>query len=260
MPVNWDEIQRVISPIKDYDDLCHRLQVSFSYPFVHQIFNFTMPDLVRYTKKLLGGDAHGRYTGYESTLIKIINELHQAGVQNLVDLKEKVANRKQLEIFVEQSGVSAYDIATVLKYLIYWFIPPEKYLSGLVRTDSKLTIAIKRLGEQGVRTNLQLLQAGITPAGCKSLVDSTGLSEASISELINRADFSRLPWASKATISNIIGAGYGRLSKLSNADPEQLYSDFFQYGKSIGKNLKLGNEIENNYRIAKIVPVIFQKG
>ena len=64
----------------------------------------------------------------------------------------------------------------------------------------------------------------------------------------------RLPWASEATISNIIGAGYGSLSQLANADPERLYADFYNYGKSIGKNLKLGNEIENSYRITKIVP------
>jgi hypothetical protein len=79
-----------------------------------------------------------------------------------------------------------------------------------------------------------------------------------IAELVNRADFSRMPWSSKATISNIIGAGYGTLSRLANADPDQLYADFFRYGKAIGKNLKLGNEIENSYRIAKIVPVLLQ--
>ena len=72
------------------------------------------------------------------------------------------------------------------------------------------------------------------------------------------ADFSRLPWASKATIANIIGAGYGSLDRFRNANPEQLYADFFRYGESIGKNLKLGNEIENSYRIAKIVPVLVQ--
>jgi hypothetical protein len=77
--------------------------------------------------------------------------------------------------------------------------------------------------------------------------------------MVNRADLSRLPWASKATISNIIGAGYGSLAQLANADPEQLYADFFAYGQSIGKNLKLGNEIENIYRIAKIVPALVEE-
>jgi len=75
-----------------------------------------------------------------------------------------------------------------------------------------------------------------------------------ILDLVNRADISRLPRASKATISNIIGAGYGSLSQLANVEPDKLYTDFYTYGKSIGKNLKLGNEIENSYRIARIIP------
>ena len=258
MSVDWDEVQKKLSPIKDYDDLCRRLQASFSYPFVRQTFNFSLPELSNYTHKLLGGDSRGRYTDYESLLVSILSDLHHADVQNLLDLKEQIMPREQLELFVQQSGISVYDIIAVLKYLIYWFIPPEKYLSGLVRNDLSISHSIKVLGEFGVKTNLQLLQAGISAAERKSLAESTGLPEAIITELVNRADFSRLPWASKATISNIIGAGYGSISKLANADPEKLYADFYRYGKSIGKNLKLGNEIENSYRIAKIVPVILQ--
>jgi hypothetical protein len=152
----------------------------------------------------------------------------------------------------------ACNIIMLLKYLIYWFIPGEKYLSGLVRDDPDISQAIKVLGGLGVRTNLQLLQQGLTPAGRRSLASSSGLREGAILDLVNRADFSRMPWASKATISNIIGAGYGNMEMLANAEPEKLYSDFFRYGKSIGKNLKLGNEIENSYRIAKIIPVLVE--
>lgn len=258
MSINWVEFNKVLSPIRDYDDLCNRWQASFSYPFVQQTFNFTVPVLEKYTHSLLGGDSRNRYTDYEAMLVRILNELHQAGVENVINLTEKVTARKPLEFFVEHSGVPSSDIANMLKYLTYWFIPLEKYLSGLVRSGSNLTDGIKLLGEHGIRTNLQLLQAGITLAGRTTLVNSTGLPRTIIEELVNRADFSRLPWSSKATISNIIGAGYGSLSLLANADPKQLYADFFRYGKSIGKNLKLGNEIENSYRIAKIVPGILQ--
>lgn len=90
------------------------------------------------------------------------------------------------------------------------------------------------------------------------MASSRGLPEAEINELVNRADFSRMPWASKATISNIIGAGYGSIVKLANADPVELYQDFYRFGASIGKNLKLGNEIDNSYRIAKIMPLILE--
>jgi hypothetical protein len=75
-------------------------------------------------------------------------------------------------------------------------------------------------------------------------------------ELGNRADLSRLPWASKATISNILGAGYGSWEKLAKADFQKLVRDFHAYGASIGKNLKLGNEIESSHRIARILPAV----
>jgi hypothetical protein len=256
MSVDWDEVKRAIIPIKDYEDLCQRWRESFAFPFVCERFNFTMPELVEYIRLGLGGDPRGRYTEYASLLTRILTELHEAGVQNVLDLMARVETREQLETFSAQSGVRALDIATVLKYLIYWVIPMKKLLGGLVRDDPVISEAVKVLRESGIRTNLDLLQQGIIPAGRKQLAGASGLPDAVISELVNRADFSRMPWASKATISNIIGAGYISLAQLANANPEQLYADFFRYGKAIGKNLKLGNEIENSYRIAKIIPAL----
>lgn len=259
MGVDWDEVQKIILPVKDFEDLCRRFQVSFGFSFVCAKFNFTLPQLIDYTKKLLLGDTRGRYTEYNARLVEIMTRLDQAGIQNVLELTEKTADREKLESFVDQFRVSAPDIILVLKYLVYWLIPSEKYLSGLVRADSEILEAIKVLRESEVRTNLEMLDKGITAAGRNSLAKASGLPPAMITDLVNQADFSRMPWASKATISNFIGAGYTSLSQLANADPDQLYEDFFRYGKSIGKNLKLGNEIENCYRIAKIVPVILQE-
>jgi len=259
MAINWDEVQKVLIPIKDYEDICHRLLVSFGYSYITDAYNFTLPKLGDYTQRLLGEDSRGRYTEYASRLIEVIAKLHRVGVQNVLSLKDKTASREHLELFTEKSGVAAVDVVILLKYLIYWVIPNEKYLSGLVRGDPHILQAIKILGGLGVRTSLQLLQAGITSEKRTSLAETSGIPTTIISELVNRADFSRLPWASKATISNIIGAGYASLAQLAHANPDQLYADFFRYGKSIGKNLKLGNEIENSYRIAKIVPVVLQE-
>jgi hypothetical protein len=258
MVINWDEVQRILTPIKNFDDLCRRLRGAISYPFIRDTFNYSIPDLVDYTHNLLGSDSRGRYAEYETKITRILSELAQAGCKNVDDLLEQTTAREQLEKFVDQVEIHATDIISVLKYLIYWFIPGEKYLSGLVRNDPITSNAIKVIGEFGIRTNLQLLQRGISEAGRKSLADSTGLPLDVISDLVNRADFSRMPWASKATISNIIGAGYPSIAKLANANPEQLYADFFRYGKSIGKNLRLGNEIENSYRIAKIIPALIK--
>ncbi len=259
MAIDWDVVQGVISPMKNYEELCKRLRISYGYPFVRENFNFSQQKLLNYTQDLLGGDARQRYTDYLSILEKIIHRVEDAGTRTLLQLHEQTASRELLEKFVKQSRVPAKEVGFLLKFIVYWLIPNEKYMSGLVRNDEDAVKAIKVLQEAGIRTNLEVLQAGITPEGRKSLAKSTGLPAEIITELVNRADFSRLPWASKATISNIMGAGYGSLEELANADANKLYEDFFRYGKRIGKNLKLGNEIENSYRIARIVPRLVEE-
>jgi len=259
MTVNWAEVQKTLLPIKDYEDCCRRLSASLAYPFVTHLYNLTMPALSDYTQKLLGGDTRHRYTEYLSKLTATLSQLPDTGVEHVLGLMERIDTREKLESFVEQSGMHALDIVRLLWYLVYMFIPAEKYLSGLVRDDPDDTNTIHALATLGVRTNLQLLQLGLTPAMRHTLADQSGLPVELILQLVNRADFSRLPWASKATVSNIIGAGYGSLAQLANADPDKLYADFFTYGKSIGKNLKLGNEIENSYRIARIIPRLVEE-
>jgi len=254
MIVNWVELQKALSPLKDYEDLCKRFRVSFSFPFIRQSFNFTPSEMIDFTHKLLGGDNRSRYTEYESSLVKIFTELQRAGIKDIMEFTERTASREKFQLFTQQSELEPSETITALKYLVYWFVPQEKYLSGLVKSDTSIMDAIKVLNVSGLRTNLELLQAGLTPDGRAALEEKTGLVPEVILDLVNRADFSRMPWSSKATISNIIGAGYGSIAQLADADPDRLYADFFNYGKRIGKNLKLGNEIENSYRIARIVP------
>ncbi len=254
--IEWAEVQKAIFPIKNYEDACRRLKVSMGYRFAQVAYNFPIRVLENYTQQLLGGDLRGRYAEYNSILKEILEKLHISGVKDVCTLIDETAGPGQLETLVVQSGVQANEIATVLKYLIYWVIPAEKYLGGLVRPDSDLQPAIQALRNSGVRTNLELLQGAITAQQRTSLAKMCNLPLKDVVELVHRADFSRLPWASKATISNIIGAGYTSMKQLANADLERLVVDYLQYGKAIGKNLKLGNEIESSYRIAKIVPAV----
>jgi hypothetical protein len=258
MTVNWEKVQRALYPMKDYEDLARRLERSLGYPFVREAFNFCLPQLAEYTRLSVGSDPKGRYNDYAARLIDTLQELEAAGVQDLLDLCARSASRDQLRALAEQSGVAAEETASVLKYLVYWFIPGEKYLSGLVRPNPGHTAALQALRGQGIRTNLDLLQRGITAGGRQELAEGCGLPLAAVEDWVHRADLSRLPWASKATIANIMGAGYGSLASLAGADPDRLFADFFRYGASIGKNLKLGNEIENSQRIARIVPVLVQ--
>ncbi|HSB66798.1 MAG TPA: hypothetical protein VLD65_09475, partial [Anaerolineales bacterium] len=64
--VNWDEVQKVIIPIKNYEDMCQRLRISFDFVFVQQAYNFSLPELESYTQRLLNGDPRRRYETYAS--------------------------------------------------------------------------------------------------------------------------------------------------------------------------------------------------
>jgi hypothetical protein len=123
MAIDWFEVNRALSPIKGYEDLTRRLRESFAYSFVHEAYNFTMPKLIDYTQRLLGGDARGRYVEYTALLTNTLTELDQAGVVNIQDLVAKIETRNKYEDFTGQSGVYARDIATVMNYLIYWLSP-----------------------------------------------------------------------------------------------------------------------------------------
>lgn len=258
MSIDWDELRKEMSPIKDYADLRRRWHDAFAYPFVRKTYNFTLLEIADYTQRLLEGDTRNRYTEYAQRLLVTFNQLHRAGIRDILDLVRRIDTCEQFEIFTKQTGVDERDVIAILKYLVYWFIPANKLLSGLVEQNSPISHAAQVLRGLGIRTNLDILQKGLTQASRKEMADTSGLREAEINELVNRADFSRMPWASKATISNIFGAGYGSLVKLANADLERLYQDFYRYGASIHKNLKLGNEIDNSYRIAKIIPLIVE--
>ncbi len=257
MDIDWLEVKKELGWLKSYDDLAKHWQESVAYPFVRLTYDYTMPAMTAYTKRMLGEDTRQRYTGYCQQLVEGFTQLANADVKGIIDLVTKVDSMELFEAFTAETGIPATETINVLKYLIYWFIPAKKYSGELVRGDETIKDAIKFLHTTlGLRSNLDILQRGLTAANRQSLVEESGLPPEIIAEVVNRADFSRMPWASKATISNIIGAGYGSIAALAAAEPEKLFADFYAYGERIGKNLKSGNEIESSQRVAKIIPAV----
>jgi hypothetical protein len=258
MAIDWDDLKKAMYTIRDYEDLSRRLRESVAYAFVRKCFNFSMTEMADYTRQLLGGDSKNRYTEWMEALIRSFRHLAEVGVRDVLDLVDHVDTKEKFEGFIAQTGLDAKEVVGVLTYLVYWFIPAKKNLGELVKADPVVMEDIARLRACGIRCNLDLLEKGITPEARKDLAGRSGVPEAVITGLVNRADFSRLPWTSRATISNYIGSGYSSLAQLANADLEQVSADFYRYGESIGKNFKYGSEIDNAHRITKIVPKVVE--
>jgi hypothetical protein len=256
MSVDWRELSKILTPVKSYEVLIQGLTASFAYDFVRQAFNYSMPDLGEYTRRGLGSDPREAYRDSAARLIAGFEALDSAGIKGVLDLLARLDSRPRLEAFTETTKVEAAGVAGILKYLYYWFVPRKKPLASLMRDDMRMRYAFKVLAGMGIRSSLELLAHGRSKALRKKLAEESHLPLELIQELVNRADLSRMPWASKATISNIIAAGYPSLASLVAAEPQKLYADYYAYGRSIGKNLKLGNEIENCHRIALTLPLI----
>ena len=100
MVTDWNEVQKALFPIKDYDDLRRRWQESLGYAVVRAAYNFTMPDLVEYTHRCLGGDTRSRYTAYEALLVRILATLDWSGVKNILDLAERISTPELVPVFL----------------------------------------------------------------------------------------------------------------------------------------------------------------
>lgn len=260
MMIDWNAITREVSPIPSFENASRRLRGAFGYVFVREAYDFTLPALADYTARLLGGDTRQRYTDYATGLIATFRQLGAAGVPGVRALVARMDTRAHFAALAREAEIDPGALAATLKFLIYWVVPMARPLRALARPTAEVQHVIDMLRQAGLRNSLDLLEAGRTPAGRRDLAARSGASAALVDELIHRADFSRLPWTSAATISNYIGAGFATLAALAEAESEQAAAQYHRYGASIGKNLKLGNEIENGHRIARLLPQVVARG
>jgi hypothetical protein len=259
MPIDWNEIQKQLKPIPNYEDLIKRLRESSAFPFVQDHYNFTMLEAMEYTRRLLEEDTKQRYCEWAANLESTFQRLQNRGIRYLFDLITRVDTRESLEAFVDLTGFSASEIVSMLRFMLYWVLPKKMTLRELVEDSPEMLKAIAALRKIKAGTNLELLEAGHTPEGRRALAEASGVPEATILDLVQRADFSRMPYSRGATVCNYKNAGYASLAQLAATDLQTVLDDFDRYGAQVGKNLKIGMEVDNGHHIANHLPKIVQE-
>jgi hypothetical protein len=96
--IKWNEMQQLIIPNKNYDEMSHITRDTLNFQFIQAAYNFSLLELQEYTRKLLGGDTGGCYAGYNSRMITVFNQLHQASLSSVDELKNRTASRDQLDL------------------------------------------------------------------------------------------------------------------------------------------------------------------
>jgi hypothetical protein len=96
---------------------------------------------------------------------------------------------------------------------------------------------ITALRTNNIRFTLDVLEIGRTKEGRVKIAIKTGVPEDFIAELVNRADFTRMPYISGKTVWHYFTGGYNSLEKLVNSDLDKLREDMTKYFDSIGRKL-----------------------
>lgn len=254
------QLKKDLSPVPTYDVLIDRLKVSLSYPVVRKAYAHSMPEAAEYAQRLLGDDPKQRYGKWLAWLQKTFATLDKAGIKDYQDLVERLGSEAELEAFTLKTKIPSGEIIGILKYLLYWVLPGKKDLNQLIiATDTQRKANNAVLKTIGVRSNLDLLEKGASLAGRKSLAAESGLPLEYVTEIVHRADISRMPWYNGKTINHFMGAGYPTLASMAQASVQQMTEDVLRYGQSIGKNLKFGVEADSGAIVSRVLPKIVEE-
>lgn len=257
MALDWNEIGKLLKPVPNYEDLIKRLLDDFAYPFIKDCYAHNMPEAQAYAAQLLGNDPKQRYTAWLEKLTSTFSRLDELGVLNYLDFIQQVDSRTKLDEFYQKSGLSIDDLIGALKYLLYWVLPSRIYLRELIDPgDLQALEFVTALRENGIRFNLDLLQKGSTPGDRREIARLTGVPEAFILDMVNRSDFTRMPYTRASTARNYIHSGYPSIEKLAAADLNQMAEDMRRYGESVGKNTKIGMEYDSGILCARVIPKV----
>lgn len=235
MLINWDFVKK--KTFWSYEDLIKKLEQALSYAFVQQQYNHTMDEAVDYVNEVHAGYLQHRGDRvWLDGLITNFTWLRRVGVQNYLDLLQQVDSRDKCEAFLKASGLGFPELIETLNYLLRWVLPfPTPLREFFDPEDATQMTYFQALKQQGITTNLDLLEQGRTPIKRAHLAGLTGIPLDFLLPLIHQADLARLAYVRGKTVRHLCGAGYDTLAKLANADLADLTAAMHAYFQAQGK-------------------------
>lgn len=256
MEIDWNIVKKMT--LWKYEDLIKKLLKVLSYDFIQKHYNHNMKEAKGYVGRLLGYDQ--KYAEYIIKLTDVFDKLDRLKVQNYTELVQRVTDREKCERFLSHARLQFEEFISALNYIFRWVLPFRNvYLRQLVDTGNEVhKDHIERLREHDIKFNLDILEQGRTKEGRMKLSRETGIPEDFLSDLVNRADLTRLPYMNKQTVNHLCGAGYNTIDELARVDIGKLKNDMKSYfGK---KGIRLGSFIDLTGLVewARAVPKIVE--
>lgn len=257
MEIDWDAVKKMT--LWSYEDLIEKILKVLSHNFIQEYYNHNMKEAESYAVKLLRYNR--KYAKYVSKLTDIFRKLDSFKVESYAELVHQVENREKCEEFLGKTKLPFKDLISVLNYIFRWVLPFRNvYLKQLIDINNKTHLGyIRELTKLNIKFNLDILEYGRTREGRAKISNETGIPEAVILNLVNRADLTRLPYMSRKTVSHLFGGGYNSINKITQADVGKLKDDMKLYFDKRGMRLSRSFiELEGLVEWAKTVPKIVE--
>jgi predicted flap endonuclease-1-like 5' DNA nuclease len=108
-------------------------------------------------------------------------------------------------------------------------------MAKIVQIEGIGTTYAQKLLSEDITTTDQLLEAGATPQGRKTLAEQTGIAESLILEWVNLADLFRIKGVGEEYSDLLEEAGVDTVAELARRNPENLHAKIIEVNDA--KNL-----------------------
>jgi len=236
--IDWDSVKK--QTLWSYEELIRKLLGVLAYDFVQEHYNQSMAQARAYAGSVRRGylQDRGEMTAYVDRVAAHFAELETRRGGTTSELVHAVATREQCAAFLRQTGFDFEPLIETLNYLLRWVLPfsaPLREFMDVAR-DVEDAGCLEALRKQGIRSNLDLLEAGRTEAGRARLASATCVPAASLLALVHRADISRLAYVRGKTVKHLCGGGYDTLAKIAGADPAEMEERMGAYYATLGRS------------------------
>ena len=118
---------------------------------------------------------------------------------------------------------------------------------------------ITTLRKNKIRFTLDILEKGRTIKERKKMTEETGVPRNFLSELVNRADFTRMPYISGKTVRHYFGVECKSLEQLAKTELNQITKAMEKHLNSLGVKLSRSFiELDSGVAIAQVIPKIVE--
>ena len=236
--IDWTRVKA--QTLWSFEDLIKMLLSVLAYDFVQRHYNHTLNQALRYALSIRRGylQERGDMAAHIDRIASYIEDLERRWSGSYSDLVRQIETRGQCLAFLQDTGFEFDQLIQLLNYLLRWVLPFKAPLREFIDTGSNVDVKmLEGLREQGIKSNLDLLEAGCTAAGRQQLANKLELPVSQILALVHRADISRLAYVRGKTVRHLCGAGYDTLEKIASADVAEIEVKMGAYYETLGKTL-----------------------